>query len=63
MNSIFQQLYMIPIWRKTILEIQPKDFFPDEENILKPFKVLYREKTYKQIFFYILGYFFCSLLI
>jgi len=32
---------MIPIWRKAILEIKAKDFYPEEENILKPLKVLY----------------------
>lgn len=38
MNSIFQQLYMIPLWRKAIIEIQAKEF-SEEENILKPLKV------------------------
>lgn len=41
MNSIFQQLYMIPLWRKAILEIETKEFYPEEENILKPLKVIY----------------------
>jgi len=71
MNSIFQQLYMIPVWRKAILEIQPKEFAPDEENVLKPLKVeeilnlifswIFSFFFETSIFFIKIGYFLCSL--
>lgn len=39
MNSIFQQIYMIPKWRKALIEIQTKELMAEEENIIKPLKV------------------------
>lgn len=43
MNSIFQQLYMIPIFRKTIIEVEDRkaDEQPDEQNVLFQVKCIF----------------------
>ena len=38
MNSVLQQLYMIPLFRKTLIEIE-ENHENEDENILLPLKV------------------------
>lgn len=41
MNSIFQQLYMIPSFRKAIVEVEDRSDKPAEENILHQVKCIF----------------------
>ena len=43
MNSLMQQLFMIPQFRKAILEVRDDNYgkIPDEENILYHSKLLF----------------------
>ena len=45
MNSLMQQLYMIPSFRNFILEIEDKGFDPTtkEDNVIYQLKVLFKK--------------------